>query len=66
MTSGPDLDPRWFWIEAASFSQPGPVWVRAGCRHTEVIPVESVTGEIVAQLCLTCDRQFGPPVQRPV
>lgn len=28
------------------------------CLHTEVIPVESVTGEVVAQLCLTCDTQL--------
>jgi hypothetical protein len=53
-----ELDPRWEWIEATTCSDPGPRWVRARCRHLEVIPVEGLSGEVVAHLCLTCDTQL--------
>lgn len=57
-----ELDPRWHWADVRTLSDAAPVWIKAECRHTEVIPVESsVTGEVVAQLCLTCDHQFPPP-----
>jgi hypothetical protein len=57
----PELDPRWQWQEIQAFGEVSPRYVRTGCRHTEVVPVESVTGEAVAQLCLTCDGQLPPP-----
>jgi hypothetical protein len=53
-----DLDPRWDWHEVRLFGEPGPGYIRGACRHTEVVPVESVDGEVVAKLCLTCDKQF--------
>ena len=53
-----DLDPRWDWIEVPEFGARSPRYIRGMCRHTELVPVESVTGEVVAKLCLTCDRQF--------
>lgn len=52
------LDRRWEWHEISTFSQPGPSYVRGLCRHLEVVPVNAVTGEIVAHLCLTCDQQL--------
>lgn len=39
---------------------PGPVWIKGHCRHLEVVPVTSVLGEEVAQLCKTCEEQFEP------
>lgn len=53
-----DLDPRWEWIEVRDFGQASSDYIRGPCRHTELIPVKSIDGEIVAKLCLTCDRQF--------
>jgi hypothetical protein len=52
-----DLDPRWEWIEIIEFGKAGPDYVRGQCRHTELVPVES-GGEVLAKLCLTCDKQF--------
>lgn len=54
------LDPRWEWIEVTQMGDPGPRYVRGPCRHTEVVPVEA-GGEVVAQLCLTCDTQLPGP-----
>jgi hypothetical protein len=59
--SQPDLDPRWDWIEIPKFGKREPDYIRGACRHTELIPVESVSGEVVAKLCLTCDQQFTLP-----
>jgi len=56
-----ELDPRWDWVEVQLMGGPGPTYIKGACKHLEVIPVESVTGEIVAQLCRTCDRQFEAP-----
>lgn len=53
-----DLDPRWEWVEYRSLGDPNPEYVRGACNHLEVVPVESVTGEVVAALCLTCDSQL--------
>jgi hypothetical protein len=55
-----ELDPRWEWHEVTLLSEPGPVYIKGRCRHTEVVPVESA-GEVVAQLCLTCDTQLPAP-----
>lgn len=51
------LDPRWEWRLVQSLGMPDR-YVPVRCLHTEIIPVESVTGEKVAQLCRTCDTQF--------
>ena len=56
-----DLDPRWDWIEVTPFGSRERQYVQGSCRHTEVAPVESVDGKIVAQLCLTCDTQLPQP-----
>jgi len=53
------LDPRWEWKLVRRLGMPDE-WVRVRCLHTEVEPVESA-GEVVAQLCLTCDTQFPAP-----
>lgn len=54
-----ELDPRWEWVNVPTLDDPDR-WVRGACRHAEVVPVSSVEGEVVARLCLTCDRQFDP------
>jgi hypothetical protein len=56
-----ERDPRWEWVHVPTYGDPDQ-WVRGCCRHVEVVPVTSVAGEVVAQLCLTCDGQFDPPV----
>lgn len=56
-----ELDPRWDWIDVRSIGDPGPVWIKARCKHAEVVPVES-GGVEVARLCLVCDAQL-PPVR---
>jgi hypothetical protein len=55
-----ERDPRWEWIHVPTCGNPD-LWVRGQCNHLEVLPVESVTGDVVAQLCQTCDLQFDPP-----
>ncbi len=55
-----ELDPRWEW----HLTQPlgmAERYVRGRCLHTEVVPVRSVTGAVVAQLCRTCDSQLPAP-----
>jgi hypothetical protein len=54
------LDPRWEWVECPALGMPT-TWIKARCLHRDVIPVESVTGEVLAHLCLTCDTQFRTP-----
>ena len=53
-----ELDPRWEWIEIGDFGKRDPTYIKGRCRHTELVPVNSLTGEEVAQLCLTCDGQL--------
>jgi hypothetical protein len=55
------LDPRWEWHLVQRLGMPD-VWIKIRCLHTEVVPVESVAGTVVAQLCLTCDTQLPPPL----
>jgi hypothetical protein len=55
-----ELDPRWDWVEVTAWGDPEPVYVKGRCNHLEVEPVESVSGELVARLCLTCDAQLPP------
>jgi hypothetical protein len=56
-----EFDPRWDWIEITAIGDRTPQYIKGMCRHTEVIPVESRSGEVVAQLCRTCDAQLPPP-----
>jgi hypothetical protein len=56
-----DLDPRWEWVEERRLCDPEPTYVRGGCNHLEVVPVETTAGgivETVAHMCLTCDTQL--------
>jgi hypothetical protein len=54
-----DLDPRWEWVDVSSLGErPGTTFVKASCNHLEVVPVQDVTGELVAQLCRTCDTSW--------
>lgn len=55
-----ELDPRWEWQLVRGLGVPDR-WVKARCRHLEVEVVKSLAGEVVAQLCLTCDTQFPAP-----
>jgi hypothetical protein len=55
-----ELDPRWEWQLVRGLGVPDR-WVKARCRHLEVEAVKSLAGEVVAQLCLTCDTQFPAP-----
>lgn len=54
------LDPRWEWklVQRLGMSDE---YVKVRCLHAEIEPVESALGEVVAQLCLTCDTQFPAP-----
>lgn len=52
-----ELDPRWEWIEVSTWANPDQ-WRKGRCLHTQVEPVEDLSGGVVARLCLTCDRQF--------
>ncbi len=59
-----ERDPRWEWIECPSLGMPTR-WVKGECRHLDVVPVNVLSAYeipplLVAWLCLTCDRQFGP------
>lgn len=54
-----ELDPRWEWVEVTAWGDAGPRYAKGACRHLDVVPVESIVdGQIVAQLCLTCDAQL--------
>lgn len=54
----PALDERWEWVEITTLTDLGPRYVRGRCNHLELIPVESVTRDVVARLCPTCDTQL--------
>jgi hypothetical protein len=58
-----DMDPRWEWVEIASLTPPYTRYIKSRCLHRDVVPVE-VAGEVVAQLCETCDSQL-PAEWRP-
>jgi hypothetical protein len=51
------LDPRWEWYLLERLGMPDE-YIRLRCLHSEVVPVELVTGELAALLCITCDRQL--------
>lgn len=59
--SGPDLDPRWEWAEMSAWGEERTLHVKVACRHLETEPVDTLGGEVVAQLCLTCDSQLPAP-----
>lgn len=51
-----DLDPRWAWADVTMMGDPGPRFIKAGCKHLTPVPVQlSLTGETVAMLCPDCD-----------
>lgn len=53
-----DLDPCWEWIDVQACDDPGPRYIRGQCKHLELEPVTSVTGQQAAPLCRTCDAQL--------
>jgi hypothetical protein len=54
-----ELDPRWEWVDVSTLGEgPGTSFVKGRCNHLELEPVTSVTGERVAVLCRTCDKQL--------
>ena len=55
------MDPRWDWHEVTAIGDRERQYVKGLCRHLETVPVESAAGEVVAQLCRTCDTQLPPP-----
>ncbi len=58
MSDALELDPRWDWVDVSTVEEGyGTTFIKGACRHTEVIPVESA-GEVVAELCLTCDKHW--------
>lgn len=59
----PELDTRWEWVNVQGLGDSGPVWIQGQCRHVDLVSVDScVTGQQLARLCLTCDRQLPPRV----
>jgi hypothetical protein len=55
-----DLDPRWEWCDVRSLGDPGPVWIKVRCLHTQTVPVITMADEHVAELCLVCDSPLPP------
>lgn len=55
-----ELDPRFEWVVVKSFDG-HEEYLKVGCHHLNVVTVESVTGEVVAQLCIDCDEQLPAP-----
>lgn len=62
-----DLDPRWDWVDVRSVSDPGPVWIHAGCRHLpeELEPISSAVPGQLALLCHTCQATIHRPCPHP-
>jgi hypothetical protein len=55
----PDLDERFIWEEITTLGSATPEYVKVGCNHLNVVPVEAhPTGEVVAYLCTDCDGQL--------
>ncbi len=55
-----DLDPRWEWCETMAFGRSEPRYIKVRCNHLDTVPVDLLTGEVVARLCLTCDASLPP------
>lgn len=56
-----DRDPRFDWHEVDVSAMGGPprsLVFRGACRHVCRTPVATVAGELVGQLCLTCDAEI--------
>lgn len=57
-----ELDPHWTWVNVQTIGERFPVYIKAECRHLETEPVTLLlTGETVAELCITCDSSFPCP-----
>lgn len=57
-----DLDPHWEWHEVTTIGDTERRYIKGYCKHLETVPVElTMTGELVARLCLTCDAQLDVP-----
>lgn len=50
-----DLDPHWEWAEIGIVGEVAVHYVKVRCLHLETVPVDLLSGEVIAQLCLTCD-----------
>lgn len=44
--------------EVTIFGSADVIYKLVGCKHAHTVPVESVTGEIIAALCLCCDQRL--------
>lgn len=53
-------DERWEWVEVRRPVDREPTYIKGRCNHLTPIPVESLTGEVVARLCPDCDAQLLP------
>lgn len=52
------LDGEYAWAEIKAWDGTHLRFVRESCRHTQVVDVRAVTGQLVAHLCLVCDQQL--------
>ncbi len=55
-----ELDPRWEWRDVTALGDLEPRYVKIRCNHLDTVPVDLLTGQVVARLCLTCDAQLPP------
>lgn len=56
------LDPHWNWVNVQALGDPAPVYIRCECLHLETVPVTLlITGELVAEICITCEAQLSAP-----
>jgi len=46
------------WIDITPVGSREPVYIPGRCHHLATVPVDSVTGRIVAELCIMCDTQL--------
>ena len=55
-----ELDPRWEWIYCPTLGGRsfGSDYVKGRCNHLEVVAVQNLDGDLVAQLCATCDTHW--------
>lgn len=53
-------DMHWDWAEIHAVGDPSPRYVKVACRHLDTVPVDLLTGETVARICLTCDADLPP------
>jgi hypothetical protein len=55
-----ELDPRWEWIHCPPLGEPPSPsdYIKGQCNHLEVEPIRDLDGDLVAQLCTTCDQRW--------